>query len=86
MMAVVELHDVKSAAVDIEVDIALLKIRRYGLPDLHLRMHTFNSTPRRIADALAVDFGRDKEDLKIAVISLCLDDHAADRLASCIMR
>ena len=37
MVAVEELHDVKAAAVHIEMDVPLLKVRRDGLPDLDFR-------------------------------------------------
>ena len=81
MMAVIELHDMKAAAVHIEMDIPLLKIRRDGLPDGDLRVELLYSAPCRIPDALAVNTGRDKEDLQIPPISIHLYDHAAHRLA-----
>ncbi len=81
MMAVKELHDMETTSVDVEVDISLLKVRRYGLPDLHFRMQTFDSTPCGISDAPAVDLRRNKEDLQITVITLYADDHSADRLS-----
>ena len=81
MVAVVELHDMKPAAVDIEMDIPLLKVRGDGFPDSHFRVQTLYSTPCSIADTLAVCFGRHKKQVEITAFSINFDDHTADRLA-----
>ena len=64
MMAVIKLHDMEAAAVHIEMDIPLLKIRCDSLPDGDLRVELLYSAPCRIPDALAVNTGRNKEDLQ----------------------
>ena len=61
MVTVEKLDDMESAAVDIKVDIALFKIRRDGLPNLHLRIHPLDLAPCCVPDTLAVDMGRNKE-------------------------
>ncbi len=38
MMLVPKLHDVKSAAVDVEMDVTFFKIRRDGFPNMDFRM------------------------------------------------
>ena len=54
MVAVEELHEVKAAAVHIEMDVPLLEIRRDGLPHLDLRVQLFHRTPCGIADAFGL--------------------------------
>lgn len=72
MVAVVKLHNMETAAVHIEVNVPLLKIRRDGLPDLHLRMQLFHLAPCRIPDSLAMNIRRNEENLQIAV-ACCLE-------------
>ena len=54
MVAVEKLHDVKAAAVHIEMNVPLLKIRRDSFPDGNLRMELFHRAPRGITDAESV--------------------------------
>ena len=70
MVAVEEFNDMKAAAVDIKVDIALFKIRRDGLPNLYLRIHLLDLAPCGIADTLAVDMRRYKEQIEITFIAV----------------
>ena len=77
MVSVEELDDMKSAAVDVEVDITLFKIRRDGLPDLHLRIHSLNLTPRGIADTFAVDMRRYKKQIQISLVTVNTDNSSA---------
>ena len=70
----------KAAAVDIEMDIPLFKIRSDRLPHLHLWMQLFNLAPCSIADTLAVNIGRNKENFKISPIAFDLNYYAADVL------
>ena len=51
MIAVIKLHDVKAAAVYIEVDVLFFKIRSYGFPERYLGMKLFKLAPGCIADA-----------------------------------
>ena len=45
----------EAAAVDIEVDVAAVKIGGAGLPHHNLRVHRLDSIPNGLADALALD-------------------------------
>ncbi len=80
MMAVIELHDVESTAVHIEVDVSLFKIRRDSFPDGNLGMKLFYCAPCRITDTLAVHFGRNEQQVEVPALAVHPDDHAADRL------
>ena len=55
--------------VGIEVDVALLEIRGYRLPDYHFGMHLLHGTPSGITDALAVRLGRDEQQFQLAVVA-----------------
>ena len=69
MMAVKELYNMESAAVYVEMNVSLLEIRRNGFPYLYFWMHLFHFTPGGISDTFAVNFGRDKQYLKITSVS-----------------
>lgn len=77
MVTVEELDDMKAAAVDVKVDIALFKVRSDSLPYLHLRVHSLDLTPCGITDTLAVNTRRNKEQLQIALISADTDNNSA---------
>ena len=64
MMTVEKLDDVKAAAVDVKMDIALLKIRCDGFPYLDLRKHPLNFAPCGVADTLAVNARRNEKQLQ----------------------
>ena len=72
MVTVIKFHNMKTAAIDIEMDIPLFKIRSDCLPDLHIRVHLFDLAPCGIADSLAVYIGRNKEYLKVSPFSFDL--------------
>ena len=72
MMAVVELHYVKAAAIHIEVNISLLKIWRDSFTDVHFRMQLFHFTPCRKADTLTMHSGRHEQQLKITTFTVHL--------------
>lgn len=78
VVAVVEFHDVKSAAVDVEMDIPCLKIRRDRFPYPDIGIELFDLAPRRIAYALAVNAGRHEQYFKIAAFALGVYDNTAD--------
>ena len=61
VVAVEILHDVETAAVDVEVDVALLEIGGRSLPHRHLGVQLLDEAPGGIANALAVYFGVDKQ-------------------------
>lgn len=61
MIGVIKLHDVKAAAVYIEVDVPFFKIRSYGFSERYLGMKLFKLAPACIADAFTVGFWRNKE-------------------------
>ena len=56
-----ELYDVEAAAIDIEVDVAPLKIGCHCLPAFYLRMQLFDFAPCGISDSLAVNRWRYKQ-------------------------
>ena len=80
VVAVIEFHNMKAAAVHIKMNIPLFKIRSDRLPDLHLQMQLFHLAPSRIADTLAVHMGRNKKNLKISHFSFDLKYHTANIL------
>ena len=80
MVAVEELHDMKPTAIDVKMNISLLKIRSYCFPYFHFRVQFFDSAPGGITDAFAVHFRRNKQQFKVTPISFDLDDYAAYRL------
>lgn len=54
MMLVEKLYGVKSAAINVKVDVPLFKIRCVGLPDFRVRMPFLDGLPDSLADALAL--------------------------------
>ena len=80
VVAVIEFHNMKAAAIDIEMYIPLFKIGRDRLPDLHLRVQLFHLAPSRIADTLAVHTGRNKKYLQVSPFPFDLQYHTADIL------
>lgn len=81
MMCVVELHNMKTAFIYIEVDVPCLKIGRHGFPYPNLRVKPLDLPPRTIPNPFAMDMGRNKQQLKIAPVAIGLDDNAADLAA-----
>ena len=79
MMAVIELNNVETTSINVEVNIPLLKVWRNRLPYRHFRMQLFHRAPGGIADALAVRFGRDKQKIELAPLTVHSDNDAADR-------
>lgn len=65
-----EFYDVESAFIDIEMNVAFLKIRSMGFPYFSLRVQRFNGLPCGSTDALAVAVHIDIE--KLQLISFCL--------------
>ena len=80
VVAVIEFHNMKAAAVHIEMYIPLFKIGRDRLPDLHLRVQLFHLAPCGITDTLAVHTGRNKKYLQVSPFPFDLQYHAADVL------
>ena len=80
MMAVEILHDVETASVDIEMDVALLEIGCVGFPNRHFRVQLFDQTPGGIADALAVNLGVDKQQFQFAALAIYTDDSTSNFL------
>ena len=60
VMRIIKLNDVKSAAVDVKMNVPLFKIRSHRFPHRDLRIQPFNLAPSSIADSLAVNFRRDE--------------------------
>ena len=65
VMTVEKFDDMKSAAIDIEMDVTLLKIRRDSFPDFYFGMKLFDLAPCCIADAFAVCLRRYEKYFKI---------------------
>lgn len=78
MIFVKKLHDVEAATINIEMDIALLKIRCDRFPHFHFRMQFFDSTPSGISDAFAMDSRRNKKKIKVAFFTVNFDYYPAD--------
>ena len=75
MAGVVELHDVKSAAVDVEVDVAFFKVRGEGFPFASIRMTCFDFVPDGLSDAFALTIDADEEQFQLIVSSFRVDFH-----------
>ena len=60
MVFVEKLDYLKAAAVDVKVNVAFFKVRRNCFPFLYLRIHSLDFLPCGVADAFAVNRGRDK--------------------------
>ena len=60
-----KLNGVKTAFVDIKMDIALFKIWRAGRPDLGFGVQSFHGKPSAIADAFAVFLRRNEKKLQL---------------------
>lgn len=58
VMFIVELYDMKSTLIHIEVDISLFEIRCDGFPKHSIRILCFNGFPSRKTNSLAVIFWR----------------------------
>ena len=80
MMVVEKLNNVKPASIDVKVNIAFLKVWCNGFPYCHFRVQLFHSTPRGVADAFAMRFWGDKQEIEIAHLTLYFDYDTANRL------
>ena len=80
MIFVEKLHNVEAAAIDIKMNVALLKIRSDRFPHLHFRVQFFNSTPSSISDTFAMDSRRNKKKIKVTFFADNFDHYAADFL------
>ncbi len=81
VMTVVELNDMKSAAIDIEMDIALFEIRRDRFPDLYFGVQLLYRAPCGVSNAFAVYFRRDIQYFKITVFAVCRYYNSSDFFA-----
>ena len=55
MMLIEELNGMKTAAVDVKVDVATVEIRGAGFPHFNLWMHRFYGFPDGLADTFALN-------------------------------
>ena len=55
MMAVEELHNMKTTPINVKMNIPFLEIGRDGFPDCHLGMQPLHCTPRGITNSFAVN-------------------------------
>ena len=78
MALVEELHDVKTALVDVEVDVAHLEVRGHQLPLPHIGVRLLDGGPCACADAASVRARIDRDNLDLSAISLHCEDNAAD--------
>ena len=81
MVLIEELHDVETALVDVEVDVAYLEVRGHQLPLPHVGICLLDGGPCARADAASVRARIDRENLDLSAISLHCEDDAADRSA-----
>lgn len=79
VVLVEELDDVEAAAVDVEVDVALLEVGGQRLPHLYLGVQALHLAPGGIAGAAAVGVGVGEEQRELALAPLGVegDDHSA---------
>ena len=75
-----KLINLKTAFVHIKVYVSFFKIRRASLPNHRFRMECLHRQPCSVADAFAVRFWGDKQEIEIASLALYLDYDTADRL------
>ena len=75
-----KLVDLKTALVDVKMNIALLKIGRAGLPNLSLGVQSLNRLPCTVANAPGVLLGGDEQDLQLVVVSFFVNfqDHTSN--------
>ena len=69
---------VESAAIYVEMNVTLFKIRSYRTPYRYLRVHFLYRTPCGIADTFAVYRWRYKQQFKITLVVFGFDDNTAD--------
>ena len=81
MVAVIKLYDMETAAINVEVNIALFKIWSDGFPDLHFWMQLLDCAPSCIADSFAMCLGGYKQQVEIATFTINLYDYTSNRLA-----
>ena len=68
-----KLNGVKTAFVDIKMNIALFRIWRAGCPDLGFGVQSFHGKSSAIADAFAVFLRRNEKKLQLIVMSTRLN-------------
>jgi hypothetical protein len=71
-----ELHNVKSALIDIEMYISGLEIWCKCFPDFNFRMQSFYLAPRGIADSFAVCFRQSEQQIQFSPRTIYMDHHA----------
>ena len=77
-----KLNCAETAFVDIEVDVALLKVWRTGLPDNGFRIHTLHLTPCGKTDPPAVSFRIDEEKVKVMAELVSSDFRLLETISS----
>ena len=80
-MTVEELDDMEAATVHVKVDVSLFEIGRDRLTKANFRMKLFDLTPCGIANAFAVNMGRNKQKFQVSSFAIYLDHGTADRLS-----
>ena len=80
-----KLCNLKTALVDIEMNVSLVKIGCAGLPNLGFGVECFYRLPRAIANAFAMLLGRNKKNLQLVVVRFFVDfkDDTAHLVAIC---
>jgi len=68
-----KLHHVKTAFVDIEMDVPLFKIWCVGLPDFCFRVQFFDGLPRGKSHALTVAIHINEQKLKLVAVGIGVD-------------
>ena len=81
MERIIEFNDMKSALVDIEMDISGLKIWCKCFPDFDLRMQPFYLAPGSVSYSFTVSFWQCEKKVQFASRTFCMNDCAANRFA-----
>ena len=68
-----KLIDLKSAFVNVKMNVALFKIGSTSLPNDRFGVQSFHRKPRAVADSLGVFLGRNEKDFKLVVMRFFVD-------------
>ena len=75
MVLIEELDGMESAAVDVKVNVPSVEVRRTGFPYLRLWMHSLDSLPNGLSDALTLNTNLHKEKCQFASMLISFNDN-----------
>ena len=70
-----ELNGMEAETVNVEVDVASVKVWGDGFPKRDLRMTGFYMSPYNLTDSFALDSVLDIEEIQMSVLRFIVDDH-----------